>query len=393
MSEPKRDKSDGRSGRYVVIGLLIAVGLLLLSGIIPRLNRQKRVEAEASEVSAPPTVTVAPVKLGDPVNALTLPATLYGLHETGLYVRTNGYVKAIRVDMGTHVRRGDTLAIVEMPELDQELNQAKATLAQIVATGELTKSTLDRWKSMTDQGVATKQEYDEKQTAYNANQAGQASARANVDRLSELKRFGNLIAPFSGVVTARNIDVGALVSPTVGTGARPLFSLVQVDTMRVLASVPQNAAPNVKIGQTADIMVQELGGVAFKGVVTRTSQAIDLSTRTLLTEIEVVNKDGRLLPGMFGQVKLELTKGSRTLLVPANTLIIRATGAQVAMVQDGKITMKKITVGRDYGSEVEVTSGVNEGDKLVVNPGDNIVEGASVRVAAPADSAKAPAAR
>lgn len=383
MSESRPKKPDGRSGRYVVIGFIIAIALLLLSGILPRLSRQKRVEAEASEVAAPPMVTVAPAKYGDPTNVLTLPATLYGLHETGLYVRTNGYVKSIRVDMGSHVRAGDTLAVVEMPELDQELNQARATLAQIVATGELTKSTLDRWKSMADQGVATKQEFDEKQTAYNANQAGQASARANVDRLSELKRFGNLIAPFGGVVTARNIDVGALVSPTTGTGARPLFSLVQVDTMRILTSVPQNAAPNVKIGQSAEIVIQELGGVAFKGVVTRTSQALDLATRTLLTEIEVQNRDGRLMPGMFGQVKLELTRATRSLMVPANTLIIRSTGALVAVVRDAKIAMTKVTLGRDYGSEVEVVSGLSDGDQLVVNPGDNIVDGASVRVAPP----------
>lgn len=388
---PPQPKPRSVSGRYVVIGFIIAIALLLLSGILPRLTRQKRVEAEASEVGAAPMVTVATAKLGDATNVLTLPATLYGLHETGLYVRTNGYVKSIRVDMGSHVRAGDTLAVVEMPELDQELNQARATLAQVVATGDLTKSTLDRWKSMAAQGASTKQEFDEKQAAFNANQAGQASARANVDRLSELKRFGNLVAPFGGVVTARNIDVGALVSPTTGTGARPLFSLVQVDTMRVVTSVPQNAAPNVKIGQTAEIVVQELGGVAFKGVVTRTSQALDLATRTLLTEIQVLNGDGRLLPGMFGQVKLELTRGSRTLMVPANTLVIRATGAQVAIVRDNKVSIAKITIGRDYGSEVEVLKGLNEGDQLVVNPGDNIVDGTAVRVAppvAPAATAK-----
>lgn len=390
IPESKPPKSSSRSGRYVVIGFLIAIGLLLLSGILPRLTRQKRVEAEAGEVSAPPMVTVAAVKLGDPTNVLTLPATLYGLHETGLYVRTNGYVKSIRVDMGSHVRVGETLAVVEMPELDQELNQARATLAQVVATGELTKSTLDRWKSMAAQGASTKQEFDEKQAAFNANQAGQASAKANVDRLTELKRFGNLVAPFGGVVTARNIDVGALVSPTTGTGARPLFSLVQVDTMRVVTSVPQNAAPNVKVGQTADIVVQELGGVAFKGVVTRTSQSLDLATRTLLTEIQVLNGDGRLLPGMFGQVKLELARGSRTLMVPANTLMIRATGAQVALVRDGKVIITKIIIGRDYGSEVEVIKGLAEGDQLVVNPGDNIVDGVMVRIAPPAAAAGTP---
>ena len=379
---PPREGSS-KSGRYVVIGFIIAVVLLLLSGILPRLTRQKRVVAEASDVTAAPMVTAAPAKLGDPTNVLTLPATLYGLHETGLYVRTNGYVRSLRADMGQQVRAGDTLAVVEMPELDQELNQARATLAQVVANGELTRSTLDRWKKMMAQGAATQQEFDEKQAAFNANQAGQTVAKSNVDRLSELKRFGHLIAPFGGVVTARNIDVGALVSPTVGTGARPLFSLVQVDTMRVVTSVPQNAAPNVKIGQIAEIFVQELGGVAFKGVVTRTAQSLDLATRTLLTEIQVVNRDRRLLPGMFGQVKLELARTSRALMIPSNTLIIRSSGAQVAMIRDGKIHITKITTGRDYGAEVEVLSGLNAGDQLVVNPGDDIADGVAVRVAVP----------
>ncbi|MEO7359381.1 MAG: efflux RND transporter periplasmic adaptor subunit [Gemmatimonadaceae bacterium] len=384
---PPRRPDASKSGRYVVIGFIIVILLLLLSGILPRLSREKRVVAEASEVMAAPMVTVASAKWGDPTNVLALPGTLYGLHETGLYVRTNGYVRSLRADMGQQVRAGDTLAVVEMPELDQELNQARATLAQVVANGELTRSTLERWKKMMAQGAATQQEFDEKQAAFNANQAGQTVARSNVDRLSELKRFGNLIAPFSGVVTARNIDVGTLVSPTVGTGARPLFSLVQVDTMRVITSVPQNAAPNVKIGQQAEILVQELGGVAFKGVVTRTAQSLDLATRTLLTEIQVLNKDRRLLPGMFGQVKLELARTSRALMIPANTLIIRSTGAQVALVRDGKIHIAKITTGRDYGTEVEVMTGLTAGDQLVVNPGDDIAEGVAVRVAAPATKA------
>lgn len=388
MNSPGKNPRDGRTGRYVVIGFIIVILLLLLSGILPRLSRQKRVEAEASEVSAAPVVTVHEAKLGAPTNVLSLPGTLYGLHEVGLYVRTNGYVRSLRADMGSRVRAGDTLAVVEMPELDQELNQARATLAQIVATGELTRSTLERWQKMKDQGASTQQEYDEKQAAYNANQASQAASRANIERLTELKRFGNLIAPFSGVVTARNIDVGALVSPTVGTGARPLFSLVQVDTMRVVTSIPQNAAPGVKEGQVAEIFVQELGGAAFRGKVTRTAQSLDLATRTLLTEIQVLNGDRRLLPGMFTQVRLELERGQRSLLISANTLIIRSTGAQVAVVRDGKVHLTKITLGRDYGQEVEVLSGLSEGDKLVVNPSDDIADGASVRVAAPVDSTK-----
>lgn len=388
MNASEKNPRDGRTGRYVVIGFIIVILLLLLSGIIPRLSRQKRVEAEASEVSAAPVVNVHEAKLGAPTNVLSLPGTLYGLHEVGLYVRTNGYVRSLRADMGSRVRAGDTLAVVEMPELDQELNQARATLAQIVATGELTRSTLDRWQKMKDQGASTQQEFDEKQAAYNANQASQAASRANIERLTELKRFGHLIAPFSGVVTARNIDVGALVSPTVGTGARPLFSLVQVDTMRVVTSIPQNAAPGVKEGQTAEIFVQELGGASFRGKVTRTAQSLDLATRTLLTEIQVLNGDRRLLPGMFAQVRLELERGQRSLLISANTLIPRSTGIMVAVVRDGKVHITKITLGRDFGQEVEVLSGLSEGDKLVVNPSDDIADGVSVRVATPVDSTK-----
>jgi RND family efflux transporter MFP subunit len=285
--------------------------------------------------------------------------------------------------MGSQVRAGDTLAVVEMPELEQELNQARATLQQTLATGELSRSTFERWTSIAKEGASTKQEFDEKQAAYNASLASAANARANVERLTELKRFGNLVAPFSGVVTARNIDVGALVSPTTGTGARPLFALAQVDTLRVVTSVPQNAAPSVKVGQMAEIYVQELGNQAFHGRVTRTAEALDLATRTLLTEIEVDNRAGRLMPGMFGQVKLDLPRGKRSLLVPANTLMIRGTGAEVAVVRDGKIEITKVTLGRDYGSEVEIVRGLEAGQQLVVNPSDDIANGVSVRVAAP----------
>ncbi|MEP6763104.1 MAG: efflux RND transporter periplasmic adaptor subunit [Gemmatimonadaceae bacterium] len=375
--------ATSHAGRNVVVLIVLVAGVLLLTGILPRITRGKRVEAEAREVAGPPIVTVASAKLGSPTNTISLPATLYGLHETGIYTRTNGYVRSLRVDMGSHVRTGDTLVIIEMPELDQEYNQAKATYTQVQATNALTKSTLDRWTSMVKQGAATQQELDEKLGAFNVAQAASASARANIDRLAELKRFGTITAPFGGIVTARGTDVGALVSPTTGTGAKPLFSLVQVDTLRVVANVPQSAAPNVKVGQPADVFVQELGSTAFHGKVTRTAQALDLSTRTLMTEILVDNREGRLMPGMFGHVDFELTRGTRSLLVPANTLMIRASGPQVAVVRDGKIHIVAVTLGRDFGSEVEVRSGVNVGEQLVVNPGDEIADGLSVRLAPP----------
>ncbi len=383
-SEPPVDLRRGaRSVRYLVLGAFLLAVVLLITGILPRLERRRSLQAAVSAGAAPPVVIVASPHLGSATNALTLPGTLYGLHEAGLYARANGYVKRVLVDMGSRVRAGDTLAVVETPEIDQELRQARATLAQVEASGELTRSTLERWRSLVQQKVATQQELDEKQAAFNVSQASADAARANVERLTTLTRFGSIVAPFSGVVTARNVDMGALVSPGTGSTTRPLFALAQVDRMRVVTSVPQSAAASVRDGQEADILVQELGNAAFHGRVTRTSRSLDLTTRTMLTEIQLENRDGRLLPGMFAQVKLSLPNSTRALLIPANTIMVRPDGPQVAVVREGRIHIVKVSLGRDLGSELEVLGGVSEQDVLVVNPGDDAVNGAVVRVNKP----------
>ncbi|MES2524264.1 MAG: efflux RND transporter periplasmic adaptor subunit [Gemmatimonadota bacterium] len=373
-------RAGARGVRLLVIGLVVVAGALLVTGVLPRLAKKRLLQAAASAGAAPPQVTVAQPKLGDESNALVLPGTLYGLHETGLYARANGYVKRVRVDMGSRVRAGDTLAVVETPEIDQELRQARATLAQVEASGQLARLTLARWRSLVEQKVATQQELDEKQAAFNVSEASADAARANVERLTTLTRFGSIIAPFSGVVTARNVDMGALVAPGVGTNTRPLFSLAQMDRMRVVTSVPQSIAASVREGQEAEILVQELGNAAFKGRVTRTSRSLDLTTRTLLTEIQLDNANGRLMPGMFAQVRLTLPRVSRTLLIPSNTLMTRAEGPQVAVVRDGRVRILPVTLGRDYGAQIEVLTGVTPDDRLVVNPGDDMVEGVAVRV-------------
>jgi RND family efflux transporter MFP subunit len=385
-------RTGGRTALTIGITVVVVAALLLVAGILPRLERQRKLQAQAGDVSGPPVVTVARPRLGAASNALTLPGTLYGLHEAALYARVNGYVSRIDVDMGASVRAGQTLAIIDMPEVEQELQAARATVEQGEASGALARATLSRWRSMVDQTAATRQEFEEKQAAFNVSEASVKAARANVARLTALRRFGTIVAPFSGVVTARNVDVGALVAPGSGSTVRPLFTLAQVDRLRVLTSVPQNAAPTVRVGQEAEVLVQELGDVAFRGRVTRTSGALDYATRTLQTEIQLDNRDGRLLPGMFAQVKLDLPRGSRTLLIPANTLIVRAEGPQVAIVRDGKIVITPVTLGRDFGSELEVLGGVTEHDALVVNPGDDAPHGATVRVVqpvVPADSAVA----
>lgn len=370
-----------RSGvPWMAIGGVAIVGVLLAAGIVPRLARSKRILAEEGAATAIPSVTVAEVKVGAQNVSLTLPGTLLGLHEVGLYPRSSGYVKSFRVDIGSKVRKGDAMAEIETPELDQELSVARATLEQVQATSELTRTTLDRWRSLAQSGVATKQELDEKQAAFNVSRATVNASRAGVDRLVALKGFSHVVAPFSGVVTSRGLDVGMLVSSTIAPGSRPLFTIAQVDTLRVITNVPQDAAPNVRVGQNVDVMVQELGSVPFRGRVSRTSQAIDPNTRTLQTFIIVVNSDGRLMPGMYAQVKLTTPRTEAPLVIPANTLIIRADGSQVALVRDGKVHMTKITLGRDFGTQIEAVSGLKAGDLLVVNPGDDVVNGVTVQV-------------
>ncbi len=368
---------------WIVIGVVLIVSILLAAGILPRLSRARRVVAEASAVNTIPSVSVALVKDGPQEVVLTLPATLLGLHEVGLYPRSNGYVASYRVDIGAKVRAGEAMAEIETPELDQELSVARAVLEQTQATSELTRTTLDRWRSLAQSGVATQQEFDEKLAAFNVSRATVSAARANVDRLVALKGFAHVVAPFSGVVTSRGVDIGALVSSTASTATRPLFTIAQVDTLRVITSVPQDAAPNIQVGQAVEVLVQELGSVAFHGRVARTAEAIDPNTRTLQTSILVVNTDRRLMPGMYAQVRIATQRHDAPLVIPASTLIIRADGAQAAVVRDGRVYMTKLTLGRDFGTQIEALTGLKRGDQLVVNPGDDMVDGAAVLVVQP----------
>ena len=380
----------GGRGRALAIGAALLVLALLAAGTVPRVLRHRALVVEASATTtAVPTVTVAEARVGAATRELALPATVMGLHETGLHARSSGYVRRWLADMGAQVRAGQPLAEVETPELDQELGQARASLTQVEATLGLTRATLERWTDLVKEDAATRQELDEKQAAYDAARASAAGARANVERLQALKRFGSVVAPFAGVVTARNVDVGALVTAG-GAGGRPLFTIAQVDTVRVMTNVPQSAAPAVRVGQPADVLVQELGSEAFRGRVTRTAQALDPATRTLLTEVQVANPGRRLLPGMFAQVRLTTQGGgvAPPLLVPANTLLFGADGPQVAVVDGGRVRITRVTLGRDYGTEVEVTSGLAPGATLVVNPSDDVTDGAAVKVAGKAVAPK-----
>jgi RND family efflux transporter MFP subunit len=369
-----------RRGRVLVPFLVVLLlAALLAAGALPRLKQAERRAQETVASTAVPTVYTELVKRDTGATKLDLPASVSGLHETGIYARTNGFVKSLRVDLGSVVRAGDTLATLDMPDVAEQLRQAKAIQEQTEATATLARATFARWRTLAEKDAVTKQELDEKQGATNVAEANLRAARASVANLSEVLRFGALTAPFSGIITARNIEIGGLVSSGAVTGNRSLFTIIQIDTLRAMVNVPQSSAANVKVGQKADIVVHDLGNATFPGTVALTARAIDPLTRTLLTEIHVTNADRRLLPGMFAHVSLTVPAVGRGIRVPAIALIIRGDGTQVARVENGTVHLTKIVLGRDFGTTLEVLSGIEPGAEVVVNPSEQIADGATVK--------------
>jgi RND family efflux transporter MFP subunit len=321
-----------------------------------------------------------------------VPGTLSGLHETGLFARSNGFVRELRVDIGSAVRRGDTLLLLDQPELLEQLRQAEAVLAQTEASAALARTSLTRWQQLAGQGAVTPQELDERQAAANVTEANVRAARANLANLRELQRFGALTAPFSGIVTARSIDLGSLVVAGAAAAARPLLTLVQTDTVRVMLQVPQSAAPRLRVGLDTRVLVRDLGDSVFTGRVVRTAGAIEPSSRTLLVEVQVPNQRRQLLPGMFAQVQLAVPAAAPALRIPAIALIVRGDGTQVARVEGDSIVLVPITVTRDFGTSLDVSGALEAGDQLVVNPSESLATGQRVRAVSRTASRATPAA-
>lgn len=365
-------------GRRVVAAAAVLFLLLLIAGTVPRVLQRRDLQAGVRIATQAPLVRVVRVERGAKSSDLVLPGTVQGRREASLSVRSNGYVRRFLVDIGARVRNGQLLAEIETPEVDQELAQARAGLAQMRAAHGLTLASLRRWEAMEKDSAATPQELDERRAAFGAAEANVAAAMANTRRLEELQRFGRVTAPFGGIVTARNIEVGQLVSPT--QGAQPLFTLAAVDTVRVMISVPEAVAAQVRVGSTAEVIVQSLGGAPLAGRIARTAGALDAASRTMLTQVDIPNDSAALLPGMYAQVRLSTSRADPGLLIPSNALFVRAAGPQVAVVRDGRIHITKVGLGRDFGTEVEVTSGLEEGASVVINPSDQVVDGAAVRV-------------
>jgi RND family efflux transporter MFP subunit len=307
---------------------------------------------------------------------------LQGTIEAPIYARSSGYVSKWYKDIGDRVRQGDLLAQIDAPEIVQQLNEAKAAQAQSVTNLQLAKSTFDRWDALRKRDAVSQQELDEKRNALAVAVAADNSSKATVQRLQDQVGFSRVIAPFDGVITRRNIDIGNLIDA--GGGTRVLFTMAKSDTLRAYVYVPQNYASQIKVGAKADVTLKEMPGQTFEASIARTAGAIDTVTRTLQVEISLPNKDGRLLPGSYVQVAIK-TKGAAgdSVTVPSNVLLFRPEGPRAAVVgADGKVHLQPVTIGRELGVDVELSSGVKASDRLIVNPADSLNEGDTVNVAA-----------
>src|SRR5580704_14084580 len=373
--------------------LLVGVVLLalIIAGAITFLNRRSETNALAKETEAVSVPTVAVVQpQTEPGNdELVLPGNLQAYIESPIFARTNGYLLRWYKDIGSQVQKGELLASIDTPEVDQELSQARASREQIQAALALAKISADRWENLRKTDSVSQQETDQQTSGYQQAKANLAAADANLHRLQDLESFKNVYAPFSGVLIRRNVDPGALINSGAGTtggagNGRELFDIARVDPLRVYVTVPQAYAPNIKVGMKANVTLQEFPGQKFLGTVARTADAIDPATRTLNTEVDVPNKDSKLLPGSFGQVHFATGTAVPRITIPVNAMLFRAQGPQVAVVdKDGKVHMHPISIGRDFGATLEILSGIEVSDHIVINPSDSLEEGQKVHVVKP----------
>lgn len=369
----------GRAKTLVGAVLLI----LITAGVVTFINRKSESDALAKETDAiaVPTVAVVQPQAEPGDDELILPGNLQAFIESPIFARTNGYLLRWYKDIGSKVEKGELLAAIDTPEVDQELSQARATREQIKAALGMAKISADRWANLRKTDSVSQQEADQQSSSYQQALANMDATDANVRRLEQLESFKNVYAPFSGVLTKRNVDPGALINSGAQAQGKELFDIARVDPLRVYVSVPQAYAPNIKVGMKANVTLQEFPGQKFAGTVVRTAEAIDPSTRTLNTEVDVPNKDNKLLSGSFGQVHFATGTSVLRITIPVNAMLFRAEGAQVAVVdKDGKVHLRHISIGRDFGATLEILGGIEPTDQIIINPSDSLEEGQQVHV-------------
>jgi len=405
---PPAQRSKTRRGPLVAFFLLLAciVAGAIIGGLLPRLTRQKGLLAAAQAVAERrPVVLVSPAHLSTSSEAMDLPGDLTAMIEAPIFSRADGYLKSRLVDIGWHVKAGQLMAEIETPELDQQITQARASLAQAQssvkeleadialsrANLDLARVTWERWKNLVAKGAVSRQEADSKQADFAVKEATTQKAeatlataqdtihasQANLRRLEEMKSFASVTAPFDGVVTARNVDIGTLIT----TGNKEMFRVAKIDPLRIFVNVPQTFVEHIQNGQTAELRVEERPGQVFRAVVTNFANSLDTSSRSMLAILETPNPGATLYPGMYAQVRFSAVRPRPSLRVPGDAIVLGAGGASVATVgSDHIVHFKSVTIGQDLGSEVEVTSGLSPGDLVISNPSDSVQENAAVEV-------------
>ncbi len=401
MTEPAEDKSPQpnphrsstggaapKSGHGVLIAIIavIVVIAIVVAGVVPRLRAKAALRVETNSLAVPQVQVIQP-KRGATAQEIILPGNIQAFIDAPIYARTNGYLKVWYFDIGAHVKKGQLLAEIETPEVDQQLLQARADLNTAQANLNLSQITFNRFEGLKNTDSVAVQDVDNAAGDYAAKKATVDSARSNVNRLEDLQSFEKIYVPFDGVVTARNTDVGQLIdSGSSGGPGKELFHVAAIRTLRVYINVPQQYSVAAKPGILADLTLAQFPGRKFQGKLVRTANAIDLTSRTLLVEVDVDNSTGELLPGAFTEVHLKIPTDIPSYILPVNALIFRAQGLQVATVENrehGKDHAKlvPITLGRDFGATVEVVSGVTDADKVIVSPPDSLVDGEEVTIA------------
>lgn len=378
--------SKGRVLLFVIVLLIVAV-ILAVTGILPRIHAEKKLVEDTNSMAVPQVLAIT-LKRGDPAQEIVLPGNIQAFRDAPIYARTNGYLKQWFVDIGGRVKQGQLLAIIDSPEVDQQLQQGRADLATAQSNLKISQTTANRYADLVKSKSVSLQDAENFAADAQAKQTMVHSAEANVKRLEQLQSFEKITAPFSGVITARNTDNGQLINAgnsSTGTGAtggngRELFHIAAIDTLRVFVNVPQIYSRDAKPSATVDLTLSQFPGRKFSGKLVRNANAIDPVTRTLLVEIDVKNSSGELLPGSYAEVHLKLEAGAPTILLPVTALIFRGQGLQVARLDGNHAKLTSITTGRDYGGQIEVLSGLSADQKIIDSPPDSLVDGEQVNV-------------
>ncbi|HEX3985881.1 MAG TPA: efflux RND transporter periplasmic adaptor subunit [Acidobacteriaceae bacterium] len=378
-SAPTTPSSRRRHVLIAVIVLAIA-GAAIYAGIRSRAQAEARL-AQVTEFSAIPTVNVVHPKVGSASEEIALPGNTEAYIDTPIYARTSGYLRKWYFDIGAHVKKGQLLATIETPELDEQLQEAQAQLKNASANLQLAQITAARWKHLLETNSVSRQETDQAVSDLASKQALVASNEANVRRLQQLQAYENIYAPFDGVITQRNTDIGDLIQAGENSPPRELFHLASVSTLRVYVPVPEVYTDAVRTGEKVAITLDEYPGRTFMGTLVRNSDAIDPATRTLNVEVDVANPDGLLRPGAYTFVHLTMPPVSGAVTIPSNALLFRSEGLRVGLARNGHAQLVPITIGHDYGNSVEVVSGLKPGDEVILDPADSLDDGQPVRIA------------